>query len=206
MKALSFLLLLVPAALAVALHPAALTRRASTEASCPTALHRETGSAMTTTQKAVPFLWFRRDAEAALEFYASVFPDAEVGDESRWGEGGPEPEGTLMGASIRFAGQRFMVLNGGPAPAFNDSFSIFVHADTQPEIDDLWAKLTAGGGTPGPCGWLVDRFGVSWQVVPSRLLAMLTDEDAERVRRVGAALMQMQKIDLARLEQAYTGR
>jgi predicted 3-demethylubiquinone-9 3-methyltransferase (glyoxalase superfamily) len=156
--------------------------------------------------RVAPFLWFRRDAESALRLWSSVFPDARISDELRWGPGGPEPEGTLMVASIQFAGQRFMVLNGGPAPQFNDSFSIFVHADTQPEIDELWAKLTADGGQPGPCGWLKDKFGVSWQIVPSRLLAMLADKDAQRVQRVSAAMLQMGKLDLARLEQAYAGR
>jgi predicted 3-demethylubiquinone-9 3-methyltransferase (glyoxalase superfamily) len=161
---------------------------------------------MTPEPKVTPFLWFEKDAESAVRFYASIFPDAKILSESRWGEGGPMPKGTLMSARFRIAGQEFMALNGGPAPKFNDSFSIFVRANTQPEIDELWAKLTEGGGTPGPCGWLKDKFGVSWQIVPSRLLAMLVDPDAAKAQRVGAAMMQMKKLDLARLEAAYAGR
>jgi predicted 3-demethylubiquinone-9 3-methyltransferase (glyoxalase superfamily) len=197
---------LLASALAAVLLPAALARHAASAQAVSSAPDLPTPAAMPTSQRAFPYLWFRRDAEEALRFYASVFPDAQIGDEVRWSEGGPEPVGTLMSASIAFAGQRFLVLNGGPAPELNDSFSIFVRADTQPEIDELWAKLTEGGGSPGPCGWLKDRFGLSWQVVPSRLLEMLKDGDPSRVQRVGAVLMQMQKIDLARLEKAYAER
>ena len=199
MKILNLAFLSSPAVVVLALLPATLARR--------TPFHQSgRDPSMPSARKVVPFLWFGRDAEAALRFYATIFPDAKIGDEVRWGEGGPEPKGTLMAARIQLAGQEFMVLNGGPAPKFNDSFSVFVHADTQAEIDELWAKLTADGGEPGPCGWLKDKFGLSWQVVPTRLLTMLSDKDGERVKHVGGALMQMKKIDLARLEQAYAGR
>jgi predicted 3-demethylubiquinone-9 3-methyltransferase (glyoxalase superfamily) len=202
----------LPAALFLGALLPALAQRASNASSShdplpvPVVASPHPLSTMAAPAKVSPFLWFRRDAEAALEFYASVFPDAKVADEMRWGEGGPEPKGTLMAASITFGGQRFMVLNGGAAPEFNDSFSIYVRAETQAEIDDLWAKLCAGGGAPGPCGWLKDKFGVAWQVVPSRLLVMLGDADPAKAQRVGAAMMQMQKLDLARLEAAYAGR
>lgn len=204
MKMLSAPILLLPAALAVGLLAPRLARcNATSEPELPQS--REcTATPMTVVPQASPFLWFRRDAEEALRFYAAVFEGAEVRDELRWGAGGALPEGTLLSASIELAGQRFLVLNGGPAPAFNDSFSILVRARTQAQIDGLWDRLIADGGRPGPCGWLKDRYGLSWQIVPPRLFEMLSDRDAERVQRVGAALMQMQKIDLARLERAYS--
>jgi predicted 3-demethylubiquinone-9 3-methyltransferase (glyoxalase superfamily) len=157
-------------------------------------------------QKIVPFLWFTKEAEDALRFYTGIFPDAKIVSESRWGDGGPLPKGTLMTATVRLAGVELILLNGGPAPKFSDALSLFIRCDTQPEIDMFWEKLTAGGGEPGPCGWLKDKFGVSWQVVPRQLGAMFTDKDTERAKRVGAAVMKMGKLDIEKLQKAYDGR
>lgn len=157
-------------------------------------------------QKITTFLWYDDDAEEAIRFYCSIFPDAKVLAETRWGEGGPVPEGTLMTATFQLAGQEFMALNGGPAFRFNEAISLFVHVNTQREIDELWAKLTSGGGEPGQCGWLKDKYGLSWQVVPDALGKMLADKDPAKAQRVGAAMMQMGKLDIERLKQAYDGR
>ena len=157
-------------------------------------------------QKITTFLWFDDDAEEAIRFYCSIFPDSKVLAETRWGEGGPAPAGTLMTAAFQLAGQEFMCLNGGPAFRFNEAISLLVHCNTQREIDDMWAKLTAGGGEPGQCGWLKDKYGLSWQVVPDALPEMMGDKDPARARRVSAAMMQMGKLDLAALKKAYDGR
>jgi predicted 3-demethylubiquinone-9 3-methyltransferase (glyoxalase superfamily) len=157
-------------------------------------------------QKITTFLWFDDDAEAAVRFYTSIFADSKVLSESRWGEGGPVPKGTLMSATFQLAGQQFMALNGGPMYRFNEAISLFVDCEDQHEIDRLWAKLTANGGQPSRCGWLKDKFGVSWQLVPRSLMTMLGDEDPAKVRAVSAALMQMDKIDIGKLRKAYAGR
>jgi predicted 3-demethylubiquinone-9 3-methyltransferase (glyoxalase superfamily) len=162
--------------------------------------------AMKKPQKITTFLWYDDDAEEAIRFYCSIFEDSKVLAETRWGEGGPVPKGTLMSARFQLAGQEFMALNGGPAFRFNEAISLFVHCNTQREIDELWEKLTSGGGEPGQCGWLKDKYGLSWQVVPGTLVEMLGDKDPTRARRVSDAMMQMGKLDLARLEQAYDGR
>jgi predicted 3-demethylubiquinone-9 3-methyltransferase (glyoxalase superfamily) len=172
----------------------------------PTPIPEDPTPAMEGQQKIVPFLWFQTEAEDAVRFYTRIFPGAKVNGETRWGDGGPLPKGALMSAGLRLAGQEFIVLNGGPAPKFTDAISLFVRCNTQKEVDELWEKLTAEGGKPGPCGWLKDKFGVSWQVVPVQLVAMLGDKDPEKVKRVGAALVQMGKIDIQRLQQAYDGR
>jgi predicted 3-demethylubiquinone-9 3-methyltransferase (glyoxalase superfamily) len=157
-------------------------------------------------QKITTCLWFQNDAEEALRFYTSIFKDAKVVSESRWGEGGPAPKGSLMAATFQLAGQEFMVLNGRPDFDFNESVSLMVSCQTQAEIDEYWQKLSAGSGEAGRCGWLKDRFGVSWQIVPSVLGKLLSDPDPAKAKRVGAALMQMSKLDIARLQQAYDGR
>jgi predicted 3-demethylubiquinone-9 3-methyltransferase (glyoxalase superfamily) len=162
--------------------------------------------AMKKPQKITTFLWYDDDAEEAIRFYCSIFPDAKVLAETRWGEGGPVPKGTLMTASFQLAGQEFMALNGGPAFRFNEAISLFVHCNTQREIDEMWAKLTSGGGEPGQCGWLKDKYGLSWQVAPDALVEMLGDEDPVKAQRVSAAMMQMGKLDLATLKKAYDGR
>jgi predicted 3-demethylubiquinone-9 3-methyltransferase (glyoxalase superfamily) len=156
--------------------------------------------------KIVPFLWFNDEAEDALRFYKSIFTDATVVSETRWNEGGVLPKGSLMTATVRMAGLEFALLNGGPAPKFTDAISLCIACDTQGEIDAYWEKLTAGGGEPGPCGWLKDKFGVSWQVVPRQIAAMMGDKDPEKARRVGAALMKMGKLDIEKLQRAYDGR
>jgi len=161
---------------------------------------------MSKPQKISTFLWYDDDAEEAARFYCSIFEDSRILRETRWGEGGPVPKGTLMTVTFQLAGQEFIALNGGPTFRFNEAVSLFVHCNTQREIDDLWAKLMIGGGEPSQCGWLKDRFGLSWQIVPDALGEMLADEDPARAGRVTAAMMQMVKLDLARLEAAYGGR
>jgi len=157
-------------------------------------------------QKITPFLWFDDDAEEAIRFYAALFPDSKLLAESRWGPGGPVPAGKLMFARVRLAGQEFMVLNAGPMHPHTEAFSMFVNCESQAEVDDLWTRLTADGGEPGQCGWLKDRFGLSWQIVPSALSQMLGDKDPARAARVGRAMLSMGKLDIAALTAAYDGR
>ena len=149
-----------------------------------------------------PCLGFNGDAEKAIAFYKSVFKESRVVDETRWGEGGPVPKGTLLAATFELAGQQFMALNSGPQFHFSEAISLVAHCETQAEIDAYWEKLSAGG-EPGQCGWLRDPFGVSWQVVPTALLEMLRDPDPARVGRVMTAMMAMTKLDLAKLKAAY---
>ena len=159
------------------------------------------GGAMPATQKIVPFLWFDDDAEEAIRFYSSIFPDSKVLSETRMG-----PKGPLMSARFRLAGQEFMALNGGPMHSFTEAISMFVSCGSQEEVDGLWAKLTADGGEPGRCGWLKDKYGLSWQVIPTALGEMLEDKDPAKAKRVAEAMMKMGKIDIRRLRQAYEGR
>ena len=154
-------------------------------------------------QKITTFLWFDNNAEDAINFYVSIFNNAKILDVNRYGEGAPVPAGTLMSATFQIEGQEFMVLNGGPMFKFNEAISLFVSCETQAEVDDLWAKLTADGGEPGPCGWLKDKFGVSWQVIPTALGKLLGDPDPVKAGNVMQAMLQMQKIDVAKLEAAY---
>ena len=143
-----------------------------------------------------PFLWFDTAAEEAMNFYASVFPRSRVISVNRAG-------GRTMSVDFEIEGQRIMALNGGPLYQFNESFSLFVSCETQVEIDTYWEQLTAGGGTPGRCGWLKDKYGLSWQIIPKAFGAMLSGTDGARTKRVVDAMMQMGKLDLARLQQAY---
>jgi predicted 3-demethylubiquinone-9 3-methyltransferase (glyoxalase superfamily) len=159
---------------------------------------------MSTAQKITTFLWFDDDAETAVHFYTSLFPDSKVLAETRWGDGGPVPKGTLMTARFRLAGQEFIALNGGPQFHFTEAISLMVDCKDQPEIDRLWAKLTADGGEESRCGWLKDKYGLSWQLVPGSLGAMLSDP--AKGGRVGAALMQMKKIDIQTLQRAFDGK
>lgn len=161
---------------------------------------------MTPKQEITTFLWYDRDAEEAIRFYSSIFKDSKVLEESRWGEGGPVPKGTLMTARFQLAGQEFIALNGGPHFRFNEAISLLVTCETQAEVDELWEKLTAGGGEPGQCGWLKDKFGLSWQVIPTTLTRLMADKDPVKAQRVAAAMMQMTKIDIRRLQQAYDQR
>ncbi|MBL8843041.1 MAG: VOC family protein [Planctomycetes bacterium] len=153
-----------------------------------------------------PCLWFRNEADAAIAFYRTVFPDLAVVEELRAGAGGPLPDGSLLSATVTFRGQRLQLLNGRPQQGFCDAFSLVVPCETQAEIDRCWAKLCEQGGTPIQCGWLTDRFGLSWQVVPTALYAMLRDRDPARVGRVMQAMFPMQKLDLATLQAAYDGK
>jgi predicted 3-demethylubiquinone-9 3-methyltransferase (glyoxalase superfamily) len=164
---------------------------------------REEESIMT--QKITPFLWFDKQAEEAANFYVSVFPDSAIGDVTHYGENTPRPAGSVMTVSFRLAGQEFIALNGGPEFTFNEAISFSIDCKSQEEVDRYWEALTADGGEPGPCGWLKDKFGVSWQVNPTVLGEMLQDPDKERANRVMQAMLQMSKIDISKLEEAYAG-
>lgn len=152
-----------------------------------------------------PFLWFDDDLEDAIAFYRDIFPNSTVGEVSRYPEGSPLPAGTVLGATFELEGQRFMGINGGPEFPFTEAFSLYVEVETQEEIDRLWSALTADGGEPSQCGWLKDRFGLSWQIVPSRLPELLTDRDPGRAGRAMQAMLKMSKLDLAALEAAAAG-
>jgi predicted 3-demethylubiquinone-9 3-methyltransferase (glyoxalase superfamily) len=154
----------------------------------------------TVRQKITPFLWFNDNAEEAANFYVSVFPDSRITDIARMGEGGP-----ALTVAFTLNGEDFVGLNGGPVHAFTEAVSFVIDCETQAEVDRYWETLTAGGGQPGDCGWLKDRFGLSWQVVPRRLPELLTDPDPARAQRAMQAMMQMHKLDIAVLEAAANG-
>ena len=153
-------------------------------------------------QKIAPFLWFDGNAEEAVNFYVSIFKDAKILNLSRYGEAGPGPKGTVMSATFQLHGQEFIALNGGPHFKFTPAISFFVHCQTQEEVDELWEKLAAGG-RKDRCGWLTDKYGLSWQVIPDVLGKMLNDPDKEKSKRVMTAMLQMDKIEIKKLEQAY---
>ena len=153
-------------------------------------------------QKITPFLWFNDQAEEAMNFYTSIFKNSKIGSISRYGEGGPGQPGSVMTANFELDGQEFMVLNGGPLFTFTEAISFFVNCETQAEVDELWTKLTEGG-EESQCGWLKDKYGLSWQIVPSVLGELLNDPDAEKAGRVMNAMLQMKKIDIAGLRAAY---
>ena len=152
-----------------------------------------------------PCLWFDTQAEEAAKFYASVFKDAKIGKTSRYGNEGVEVHGkqpgTVMTVAFEIAGQKFLALNGGPHFKSNEAVSFQVHCETQEEIDYFWSRL-AEGGEEGPCGWLKDKFGLSWQVIPTALPQMLMDENSDKAQRVMRSMLQMRKIDLAALKRA----
>ena len=148
-------------------------------------------------QKITPFLWFNDNAEEAANFYVSVFPNSKITDIARMGEGGP-----ALTVAFTLYGEDFVGLNGGPTHTFTEAVSFVIDCESQEEIDRYWETLTADGGQPGDCGWLKDRFGLSWQVVPRRLPELLTDPDPGRAQRAMQAMMQMHKIDIATLEAA----
>jgi predicted 3-demethylubiquinone-9 3-methyltransferase (glyoxalase superfamily) len=156
-------------------------------------------------QKITPFLWFDNQAEEAMNFYVSIFKNSKVGTISRYGDAGPGPKGSVMVASFELDGMQFMALNGGPHFKFTEAISLYVNCETQDEVDYFWNRLTAGGGQPSQCGWLKDKYGLSWQIVPSALPRLLSDPDGAKANRVMQAMMQMQKIDVAKLEQAAKG-
>ena len=153
-------------------------------------------------QKITPFLWFDGNAEEAVNFYVSIFKNSKTLNVMRYGDAGPGPKGTVMSATFQLEGQRFYALNGGPKYKFTPALSLFVDCETQDEVDDLWRKLTAGG-REDMCGWLTDKFGLSWQIIPSILGKMFQDQNAKRARRVMEAMLQMRKIDIAKLKHAY---
>jgi predicted 3-demethylubiquinone-9 3-methyltransferase (glyoxalase superfamily) len=154
--------------------------------------------------KITPFLTFDNQAEEAMKFYTSVFKNSKVLSSSRYGDAGPGPKGSLMAATISLDGQELMLLNGGPSFTLTQAFSLFVNCETQAEVDEYWSKLTAGGKEVA-CGWLVDKFGLSWQVTPTILLRLLSDKDAQKAGRVMQAMMKMVKIDIKALETAAAG-
>ena len=152
-------------------------------------------------QKITPCLWFDTEGEEAATFYTSVFPNSRVVDVARYGAGGPRPEGTVMTVSFELDGQKFVALNGGPYFTFDEAISFQVTCKTQEEVDAFWSKLSQGG-EEGPCGWLKDKYGLSWQIVPTALPELLADPDPEKAQRVMQAMLGMKKIEIGALERA----
>jgi predicted 3-demethylubiquinone-9 3-methyltransferase (glyoxalase superfamily) len=157
-----------------------------------------------TMQTITPFLWFNDKAEEAMKFYVSIFKNSKTISLSRYGDAGPGPKGSVMVAKFQLDGQDFIALNGGPTFTFSPAISFVVNCKTQEEVDEYWEKLSAGGAT-NQCGWLTDKFGLSWQIVPTALGEMMADKDPERSNRVMKAMLQMTKIDIAALQRAYHG-
>jgi predicted 3-demethylubiquinone-9 3-methyltransferase (glyoxalase superfamily) len=155
-------------------------------------------------QKISPFLWFDDQAEEAMNFYVSIFENSKVGKITRYGDAGPGPKGSVMTASFELEGQPFTALNGGPHFKFTEAVSFVVNCDTQEEVDEFWDKLSEGGQIQ-QCGWLKDKFGLSWQITPSVLIELLNDPDPQKSQSVMEAMLQMTKIDIAKLRQAYEG-
>jgi predicted 3-demethylubiquinone-9 3-methyltransferase (glyoxalase superfamily) len=153
-------------------------------------------------QKVIPFLWFDNQAEEAMNFYVSLFKNFKVLSVSRYGEGGPGPQGTVRTGTFQLDGQEFMALYGGPYFKFTEAISLFVNCETQEEVDELWEKLSEGGEI-SQCGWLKDRYGLSWQIVPTALGQMLGDPDPKKSQNVMRTMLQMSKIDIAALRRAY---
>lgn len=156
-------------------------------------------------QKITPFLWFDGNAEEAMNFYTSIFKNSKILSIRRYGEAGPGPKGSVMTGTFQIEGQEFMALNGGPHFKFTPAISFFVNCETQAEVDELWDKLCAGGETM-QCGWLKDKFGVSWQIIPKALGELLDDKDPQKSQRVMKAMMKMIKIDVEGLKRAYEGK
>ena len=161
--------------------------------------------------KITPFLWFDNQAEEAVKFYTSIFRNSKIGSVSRYDDAGAQAsgreKGSVMTASFSLDGQDFVALNGGPHFKFTEAVSFVVNCESQEELDHYWTKLSAGGDEKAQqCGWLKDKFGLSWQIVPTALTRLLSDKDAQKAKRVMAAMLQMKKIDIAKLQQAYEGR
>lgn len=153
-------------------------------------------------QKITPFLWFDNNAEEAMNFYVSIFKNSKVGKLSRCGDAGPGPKGSVVTAEFELDGQKFIALNAGPIFKFNEAISFYVNCETQEEVDELYGKLMQGG-TESQCGWLKDKFGLWWQIIPSALTQMLGDKDPRKSANVMKAMLQMKKIDIAGLKRAY---
>ena len=160
---------------------------------------------MASKQKITTFLWFDNNAQEAMEFYTSVFKNSKIGNVSRYCEAGPGPKGTVMVGSFELEGQQFTALNGGPRFKFTEAISLVINCETQEEVDYFWEKLGAGGQLQ-QCGWLKDKFGLSWQVVPTVLDELMRDKDPQKSKRVMEAMLQMVKLDIPRLRAAYAGR
>ncbi len=153
-------------------------------------------------QKITPYLWFDDNAEEAAHFYVSIFKNSKIGSVTRYGDAGPGPKGKVMIMTFEIEGLEFVALNGGPQFKFTEAISLFVNCATQAEVDELWEKLSAGG-EKGPCGWLKDKYGLSWQIIPQALMDLMQDQDPEKSRRVTEAMLKMSKIDIAALRRAY---
>jgi predicted 3-demethylubiquinone-9 3-methyltransferase (glyoxalase superfamily) len=156
-------------------------------------------------QKITPFLWFDNQAEEAANFYVSLFKNSKIGSIRRYGDAGPGPKGSVMSVIFQLEGQEFFALNGGPHFKFTPAISLFVNCENQEEVDELWEKLSAGG-RKDRCGWLQDKYGLSWQIVPTALSQFLGDPDPAKSSRVMKAMLQMDKIDIARLKEAYENK
>jgi predicted 3-demethylubiquinone-9 3-methyltransferase (glyoxalase superfamily) len=156
-------------------------------------------------QKITPFLWFDANAEEAVNFYVSIFPNSKVLSMARYGDAGPGPKGQVMTASFELVGQRFTALNGGPRFKFTEAISFLVNVETQSELDGLWTKLLQGG-QPQQCGWLKDRYGLSWQIIPGVLFELMQDKDPAKSKRVMEAMLKMVKFDIQALKDAHAGR
>jgi len=155
-------------------------------------------------QKITPYLWFDDNAEEAVNFYVSIFKNAKIKSETRYGDTAPGPMGKVMIMTFELEGLEFVALNGGPQYKFTEAISLFVNCATQAEVDELWAKLS-DGGEEQQCGWLKDKYGLSWQIIPQTLMDLMQDKDAAKAQRVMQAMLQMRKIDIAALQRAYAG-
>ena len=161
---------------------------------------------MSAKQKITTYLWFDREGEEAANLYTSIFKNSKILNVARYGDAGPGPKGTAMTVNFQLDGQEFIALNGGPMYKFTEAISLLVDCETQEEVDRLWNKLTADGGEESMCGWLKDKFGLSWQIIPSALFRLMSDPDPEKSKRVMEAMLQMKKIDVPSLERAHAGK
>ena len=156
-------------------------------------------------QKITPFLWFNDNAEEAVNFYISIFKNAKIKNTTRYQDSGPGPKGTVMTVAFELDGQEFVALNGGPMFTFSQAISFVVNCETQQEVDEFWKKLSEGGQEQ-QCGWLIDKYGISWQIVPIEFIKLVQDIDAEKSKRVMNAMLQMKKLDMNILKLAYEGK